>query len=137
MRVQAVNKKGFSLIEVLVALAIIGGVLLSVLVIRNRSLKQAFAARNLGRATLIARQLMVEAELDPELRLGKEGGIPKENSALSWEREVSEVVLDDIGKFKRIEVKVKYPAATKEQVLRIVMFSSLREEDGESEKKSE
>jgi len=122
------NKKGFSLIEVLVSLAIIGSVLLGLLVTRNRCLKQVFVARNLGRATLLARQLMTESELDPDLWSGREEGHLEGNPDLSWEREVSEVVLDDIGKFKKIEVKVRYPGATKEQVLKVVTFSSPREE---------
>ncbi len=60
MKTIAPSEHGFSLLEVMVALAVVGIALVSLLALQNRSLLMHGEVRHLTQATLLARELMNE-----------------------------------------------------------------------------
>jgi general secretion pathway protein I len=85
--------RGFTLLEVLVAVAMLGVGLVSLLGLHVRNLALLERDRNITDATLLARTLMSEVEVQPFPDLGVESGdfedrYPGEFPDYRWEREV-------------------------------------------------
>jgi len=57
------NKKGFTILEVMASMAILGIALVALLGLRDRSIKNVKEAENLSRASLVAEKLMGEIQL--------------------------------------------------------------------------
>ncbi|HET6369555.1 MAG TPA: prepilin-type N-terminal cleavage/methylation domain-containing protein [Nitrospiria bacterium] len=82
------NKKGFTLLEVMIALAIIAISFVSLLALRNRDLLLSGYSRDIMEATLLARQKMTEVELAGFPDLGELGGDFGEGSRFRWNERV-------------------------------------------------
>ena len=89
---------GFTLLEVMIALAILAVALVALLGLRNRDVEMETYARDLTRATLVARQmaLTVDAEGTPELGF-TEGDFGADRPGYAWKRQVSPFMADLIG----------------------------------------
>lgn len=98
--------RGFTLIEVMVALAILAVSLVVLLGLRNRDIQLQSYARDLTRATLLARQMAetVDAEGTPELGY-VEGDFGADQPGFSWQRQVTPFMSEFIGDRVR-EVRV-------------------------------
>jgi general secretion pathway protein I len=82
------HKKGFTLLEVMIALAIIAISFVSLLALRNRDLLLSGYSRDIMEATLLARQKMTEVELAGFPDLGELGGDFGEGSRFRWNERV-------------------------------------------------
>ncbi len=87
---------GFTLLEVLVAVAVLGLGLISLLGLHVRNLDLLDRDQRMTDATLLARQIMTEAELEGFPDIGREEGdfdgwYPARYPDLRWEREVIEL----------------------------------------------
>ncbi|MEA3545516.1 MAG: prepilin-type N-terminal cleavage/methylation domain-containing protein [Thermodesulfobacteriota bacterium] len=115
--------KGFSLLEVMIALVIVAIALVSLLGLSNRSILVQGKIQNLTRATLLAQQVMNEHELSVE------------DSHLSWQ--LQEGVFDPpfknfrwqvsyqdtlISQVKQITVTVLWGMVEKNEQVRLVSF---------------
>jgi len=80
------NKKGFTLMEVMVALAIFGIGLIVVIELFSGSLKAAVKSQEYSRAIILCREKMNEAMMDDQLQPGNyEGDF---GDGYTWEMEV-------------------------------------------------
>ena len=85
---------GFTLIEVIVAVAIVAVAFVPLLGVHNRNIVAVATDLDLARATLLARQLIAEMELVEKFpELGVSSGAFENYPGFRWEREVSEVPL--------------------------------------------
>ncbi|HYK66220.1 MAG TPA: prepilin-type N-terminal cleavage/methylation domain-containing protein [Patescibacteria group bacterium] len=86
--------RGFTLIEVMVAMAILGIALLGLLGLHHQSLQSVIRAQDATRASMLAQAVMTEAELERYPDLGMTHGdfqasFPGEFPDFRWERLVS------------------------------------------------
>jgi general secretion pathway protein I len=91
---------GFTLLEIMVALAIISVALVSLLALGNRSIGTHARLQQMTQATLLAQQKMATAEVDARLgRLDKtrqEGGFAEPFTAYRWRLEFADTPLPSI-----------------------------------------
>ena len=102
---------GFTLLEVMVAIAILGIALLGLLGLHHQSLQSVIRAQQSTRASMLAQAVMTEAELERFPDLGRSSGdfeasFPGEFPDFRWEREV-----DASGMFpdvRKVKVVIRY-----------------------------
>src|SRR5579863_3760474 len=85
------GNRGFTLLEVMIALAIIGISFIGLLGLRNRDISLAGYSRDLMQATLLTRRKMTEIELAGFPDLGEQSGQFQEGEQLSrfkWKEKV-------------------------------------------------
>jgi general secretion pathway protein I len=102
------QRAGFTLLEVLVAVAVLGLALVSLLGLHVRDLALIARDQRVTEATLLARALMTEAEVEPFPDLGLTSGdfedrYPDEFPGLRWEREVLPTPVPDV---REVRVRV-------------------------------
>jgi len=100
--------RGFTLLEVLVAVAVLGLALVSLLGLHVRNLALIDRDQRITEATLLARVLMTEAEVEPFPDLGVTSGdfedrYPGEFRGVRWEREVLPTPVPDV---REVRVRV-------------------------------
>lgn len=89
------NERGFTLIEVLVALAIVAYALIGLLGLQNRNLGLIGRDQEMTRATLLARKFIAEMEVREKFpELGFSSGELEEG--FLWEREVNETPIPEV-----------------------------------------
>ncbi|MBI1922253.1 MAG: type II secretion system minor pseudopilin GspI [Geobacter sp.] len=100
--------RGFTLLEVMVALAIMAGVILTVISAVNYHLSVAAADREETTAMLLARQKLGEMELAGKVE--KEGTFAPERPEIRWETETTPTELPGVN---RLTLTVKWGAGKK------------------------
>ena len=95
------QSRGFTLLEVLVAVAILGLGLVSLLGLHVRNLALLARDQRITESTLLARELMTEVEVEPFPDVGLMSGDfedrhPGEFPDLRWEREVAPGPVPDV-----------------------------------------
>jgi len=94
----------FTLIEVIVALAIVAYAFVALLGLHNRNLAAVGRDQNLAIATLVARRLVTEMELVEKFPdLGSSSGEVESYPGFRWERQVDETTQEDI---RRVQLRV-------------------------------
>jgi len=100
--------RGFTLLEVLVAVAVLGLALVSLLSLHVRNIDLIGRDQRITEATLLARALMSEVESGPFPDLGLESGdfeldYPERYPDLRWEREVTPTPVPNV---REVRVRV-------------------------------
>jgi len=108
MRASRRTARGFTLLEVLVAVAILGLGLVSLLGLHVRNLALIAHDQRITDSTLLARALMTDAEVEPFPDIGLTSGDfedrhPGQFPDLRWEREVSPTPIPDV---REVRVRV-------------------------------
>ena len=86
--------RAFTLLEVMVAIAILGIALMGLLGLQHQSMQSVIRAQQSTRASMLAQAVMTEAELERYPDLGRTSGdfessFPGEFPDFRWEREVA------------------------------------------------
>jgi general secretion pathway protein I len=102
------RRKGFTLLEVLVAVAVLGLALVSLLGLHVRNLALLERDQRITDGTLLARALMTEAEIEPFPDVGLTNGdfedrYPERFPGVRWEREVLPSPVPDV---REVHVRV-------------------------------
>jgi general secretion pathway protein I len=102
------RREGFTLLEVLVAVAVLGLALVSLLGLHVRNLALLERDQRITEATLLARALMTEAEIEPFPDVGLTNGdfedrYPERFPGVRWEREVLPSPVPDV---REVHVRV-------------------------------
>jgi prepilin-type N-terminal cleavage/methylation domain-containing protein len=105
-------ENGFTLVEVMAALAVLGTGLLAVLLVRNETMKGAVDAENLLRAVHLAESKLGEFEVYGYPESGS-GGAVAEEPGFSWEVSVQQVSLAMRASVFRVDLAVKFPRVSK------------------------
>ena len=115
--------KGFSLLEVMIALAIVAIALVSLLGLSNRSILVQDKIQQLTRATLLAQQLMSELELNVEnSRLNweaKEDNFTEPFADFRWQVSYQDTLISQV---KQVTVIVLWGEAEKNEQVQLVSF---------------
>ena len=97
---------GFTLLEVMVAMAVLGIALLALLTLHHQSLESVIHSRDISRAGMLCQTIMTQAELEqfPQLGVTKgnfEGYFPGQYQKFRWERDVLESgIFPDVRKVR-------------------------------------
>lgn len=119
--------KGFSLLEVMIALAIVAIALVSLLGLSNRSILVQGKIQNLTRATLLAQQIMSEQKINSGKQdlnwenQGEEFAPPFEN--YRWQVSYQETLISQVT---QITVTVLWGLAEKNEQVQLVSFLPVR-----------
>ncbi len=127
------DNKGFTLLEVMIALAILAIALPVLLGLRNRDVDLHLRARDLTAATLLAQEKLLEAELAGFLPLGEVSGDFKglplgfetavetgdRASGYRWKRIVSPTPLDLV---REVRVQVLWPRGDSEEMIEVSTY---------------
>ena len=96
----AAAARGFTLLEIMVALAIISVALVALLALGNRSIATHARLQQLTQATLLAQQKLATAEVDARLgrleQVRQEGVFPEPYTAYRWRLEFADTPLPSI-----------------------------------------
>lgn len=115
--------KGFSLLEVMIALAIVAIALVSLLGLSNRSIMAQDKVQRLTQATLLAQQLMSEEELDVgKKRLNwedREDAFAEPFETFRWQISYQETL---ISRVKQVTVRVLWGSPDKNEQVTLVSF---------------
>ena len=108
VRAAIAGRRGFTLLEVLVAVAVLGLALVSLLGLHVRNIDLIARDQRVTEATLLARALMAEVESGPFPDLGVESGdfeldYPDRYPELRWEREVTPTPVPNV---REVRVRV-------------------------------
>ena len=87
--------RGFTLIEVMIAIAVLGIAMLALLSLDHQDLQSVIRARELTQAAMLAQNLMTQAEIDRYPELGRTSGsfdktFPGQYSNFKWQRTVAD-----------------------------------------------
>lgn len=129
MKTLELRARGFTLLEVMVAIAILGIALLGLLGLHHQSLQSVVRAQQATRASMLAQAVMTEAELErfPDLGLTSgdfEGSFPGEFPDFRWERDVkASGMFPDV---RKVRVLIRYgPGLTQNFILVEFMHSPI------------
>jgi type II secretion system protein I len=105
------HARAFTLLEVMVAIAILGIALLGLLGLHHQSMQSVIRAQQATRASMLAQAVMTEAELERFPELGRtrgnfESSFPGEFPDFRWERvvEASGIFID----VRKVKVLIRY-----------------------------
>ncbi len=117
------NKHGFTLLEVMVSLAILGIVLVSVLTLHSQTLEMATATRADHTAAQMAQEVLyaqIEAGIDETLVLS--GEFEEKYPGFKWEANQETLSLEGEDEstlqFVRVDIKVENPSVSSSYALR-------------------
>ena len=127
------NERGFTLLEVLIALGILALALPILLGLRNWDLDLHARAKELTTATVLAQEKLIETELGMLLPLGETGGefqsIPLGSQATAettnrpadyrWKRIVSPTPLPIV---QEVKIQVLWPRGTTEEMVEVSTY---------------
>jgi len=108
---RGVRGSGFTLLEVMIALAVLGIAMLALLSLDHQDLLSVIRARELTQAAMLAQNLMTQAELDRFPDLGQTGGsldqaFGAQHANFRWQRTVAESrIFPDL---RKVTIVVRY-----------------------------
>ena len=117
---------GFTFLELLVALAILGSSFVVLLTAHSSAARQEARARRLMTATLLAREVLTETEVEgfPELG-GDAGEFGAEFPGYTWQRDVLTTPFDLA---REVHVQVSWPDRGRTETLDLVFFAVAEQE---------
>lgn len=104
-------KRGFTLLEVMIAVAFIGIALLALLSLHHTDMQSVIRGQDLTKAAMLAQSIMTQAEVerfpDPGSTQGDFSSIyPGQYPNFKWQRTVEQSPL--FAQVRRIEVRIRY-----------------------------
>lgn len=103
------SERGFTLLEVMIALSIISISLTILLHSQNMSITRSSYAIDLSRAALVSRKVISEIDMDSRVSEGEwEGKEEVENMIFSWSKTIEQSGIKGIGK---VTVKISWDGA--------------------------
>ena len=105
---RARGSDGFTLLEVMVAMAVLGIAMLALLTLHHQSLQSVIHSRDIARAGMLGQAVMTQAELEQWPQLGVTKGnferlYPGKYQMFRWQRDVQESgVFRDVRKVRVI-----------------------------------
>lgn len=105
------DASGFTLLEVMIAIAFIGIAMLALLSLHDRNLHSVMRAQELSRAVTLAQALMTQAETERYPNLGRTSGnfdkdYPGKYPGYQWQRDVTQTA--SLPDLRTVTVRIKY-----------------------------
>ncbi len=114
------SKKGFTLIEIMVALSVLSISLVVLLGLRNRGISLAEKSRHIIEATLLARQKTTEISAQGFAGLGEEkGDFGDESPQYSWRQTVIQTPVQEI---RELLVQIVWKENNREETVDVTTY---------------
>jgi len=117
------QSKGFTLLEVMVAVSIMAMVLVTLLGLKNRSMQDVAFAQRITTATMLAKLVMTDTVMNlkkPDLPVEDSGEFPDEEfKAYAWKRAVS---LTPRAQIMEVRVAVLWMEGTRQEMVELVGY---------------
>jgi general secretion pathway protein I len=123
------NRKGFTLLEVMVAVVIMATVLVTLIGLKNRSMRDVLLAEHITTATLLARSKMVDTlpliaskKLQPPV---EEEGNPSNDENLkeyTWKRTISKLPLPNGSYITEVRIATLWAEGTRQEQVELVSY---------------
>jgi len=114
------KSKGFTLLEVMIAVAILAMVLISLLGLKNRSMQDVMRAERITTATLLAKRLMTDPVMTKQQVGEEEGVFPEEIfKDYQWKKTVSPTPITVI---KEVRVAVLWKEGERFDMVELVSY---------------
>jgi len=112
---------GFTLLEVMVAVAIMAMVLVTLLGLKNSSMQDVSLMQHMTTATMLAKRAMVEATMvKPRLPGEDEGAFPEEEfKDYSWKKTITPTPLIDI---MEVRIAVLWKEGSRQESVELVSY---------------
>jgi len=124
---QTLNSRGFTLLEVMVAVAIMSMVLVTLLSLKNRTMQDVALAEHITTATMLAKRTMVDTltigsgKLQPVEEDGNFAG--EENFGdYAWKRTISQIPLFSTVFITEIRIAVIWNEGTRQEMVELVDY---------------
>ncbi len=120
--VQYLNSRGFTLLEVMVAVAIMAMVLVTLLGLKNSSMEDVMLMQHMTTATMLAKRAMVETttESKPGQTFELEGVFPEaEYKDYAWKKTIEPT---SIATIIEVHVAVLWKEGTRQEVVELVSY---------------
>ena len=124
-QVQNLQSKGFTLLEVMIAVAILAMVIVSLLGLKNRSMQDVMKAERITTATLLAKRMMNEALIKKPLLLAEDEGVFPEElygeiyKDYSWKKAVSPTPIPNV---MEVRVAVLWKEGERDEMVTLVSY---------------
>ena len=121
---EAVNSRGFTLLEVMVAVAIMAMVLVTLLGLKNSSMQDVSLMRHMTTATMLAKREMVETTMESKLRVPTEddGVFPEEEfKDYAWKRTIVPVPTT-LLQVMEVRIAVLWKEGTRQEMVELVNY---------------
>lgn len=118
---RTLNSRGFTLLEVMVAVTIMAAVLVSLLGLKNRSMQDVMLAEHITTATMLAKRKMVETTMARQwLPPEDEGEFPdEEHKNYTWRKTVTPTPFAQI---MEVRVAVLWQEGTRPEMVELVSY---------------
>ena len=115
--------KGFTLLEVMVAVAILAMVLVTLLGVKNRSTQDVMLADHITTATLLAKRMMTETLASGQLNESEEEGTFEEEEFkdYTWQKTISPLPIADV-KIMEVRVAVLWKEGTRQEQVELKSY---------------
>jgi general secretion pathway protein I len=119
------DPKGFTLLEVMIAVAILALVIVSLLGLKNRSMQDVLKAERITTATLLAKRMMNEALIKTPLVLAADEGVFSEDlygvvyKDYRWKKTVSETQFPEV---KEVRIAVLWKEGERDEMVELVSY---------------
>jgi type II secretion system protein I len=104
------DSRGFTLIEALLALAILATAVAGMLTVRANAVRNAQRAHNQRLATMIAGALLADVALDPPQRDTPEQNVDG-HPGFTYRYTLATLTIQPLGKVEKLRIEVLYPLA--------------------------
>ena len=118
-------QRGFTLLEVMIAVAILALVIVSLLGLKNRSMQDVMKAEHITTATLLAKRMMNEALVKTPLVIAEEeGDFPEEVYGnqyrdYRWKKAVSDTKYPQV---KELRIAVLWKEGERDEMVELVSY---------------
>ena len=121
------TQPGFTLLEVMVAVAILAMVLVTLMGVQNRSTEDVMLADHITTATLLAKQKMYEALVTAGTRTivekEDEGEFPEDEfKGFTWKQSISQVQLAENVKITEVRMAVLWKEGERQEMVELLSY---------------
>ena len=123
------TRKGFTLLEVMVAVVIMATVLVSLIGLKNRSMQDVMLAEHMTTATLLAKRMMVQT-LPPKGTVEEEGDFSDEEDLkdlenykeYTWKKTISRIPLSETKFIYEVRIAVLWKEGARQEQVELVSY---------------
>ena len=115
------NSKGFTFLEVMVAVAIMAMVLVTLLGLKNKTMQDVMLAEHMTTATLLAKQMMTDTIISKQrLPLEEDGTFPDEEfKEYAWKKVIAPTMF---ARIMELRVAVLWQEGTRQEMVELVAY---------------
>jgi general secretion pathway protein I len=123
--IQHPKSKGFTLLEVMVAVAIMAMVLVTLLGLQSRTMQDVTQAEHITTATMLAKRMMVDSIVSKKREPVQEDGDFKDEDNFkdyAWKRTISQIPLFSTVFITEIRIAVLWMEGTRQEMVELVDY---------------